>query len=62
MSGDTILLCSNGLTEMVSDEYIARILQEEQEPQRICERLVAKANDQGGTDNITVLVGRFETA
>jgi hypothetical protein len=37
--------CSDGLTEMVSDARIAAILQEEQEPRRAGERLVAEANE-----------------
>jgi len=51
-----------GLSEMVSDERIAAILQDEQEPQRACERLVAEANEKGGKDNITVIVGRFQAS
>lgn len=54
-AGDVVLLCSDGLTEMVSDTRIAAILQEEQEPRRACERLVAEANDRGGKDDITVV-------
>jgi len=56
---DTVLLCSDGLTGMVSDERIASILHEEQDPQRACERLIAEANEHGGKDNITVLVARM---
>jgi protein phosphatase len=55
-------LCSDGLTEMVSDERIAAVLAEEQEPRIICERLVAEANEKGGKDNITVIVGVFQAA
>jgi protein phosphatase len=61
-AGDVLLLCSDGLTEMVADEQIAAVLQAETEPRRICERLVAQANDAGGRDNITVIVGRYEMA
>ena len=59
--GDVVLLCSDGLTEMVPDARIAVILQEE-EPRRACERLAAEANERGGRDNITVIVARFEEA
>jgi protein phosphatase len=57
---DVLLLCSDGLTEMVADDRIAAILHDEQEPQVACERLVAQANETGGKDNITALVARFE--
>jgi len=57
---DVVLLCSDGLTEMVPDGLIAAILNEEQEPQHACERLVAEANEAGGKDNITAVVARFE--
>ena len=59
-SGDVVLLCSDGLTEMVKDDRIAAILQEEHDPRRACERLVAEANEQGGKDNITVIVAGFD--
>jgi serine/threonine protein phosphatase PrpC len=57
---NTLLLCSDGLTGMVSDERIAAILQAEHEPRAACERLVAEANEHGGKDNITVIVAHFE--
>ena len=56
---DVLLLCSDGLTEMVSEERIAAVLQEEHDPQRACERLIAEANRLGGKDNITVIVTRI---
>ena len=56
---DLVLLCSDGLTEMVSDEQIAAILAAETDPQRASERLVSEANRQGGRDNITAIVARF---
>jgi PPM family protein phosphatase len=60
--GDVVLLCSDGLTGMVPDARIAAILEEEREPRRACERLVAEANALGGKDNITVIVGCFADA
>jgi protein phosphatase len=57
---DVLLLCSDGLSGMIPDEHIAAILREEPDPERACERLVAEANERGGTDNITVIVARVE--
>jgi protein phosphatase len=59
---DVILLCSDGLTEMVSDERIAGILREEREPLGACERLVAEANAAGGLDNVTAIVAHVKPA
>ncbi len=59
---DMILLCSDGLTEMVPDDRIAAVLQAHRDPQAACERLVAEANEHGGKDNITVIAARFEAA
>jgi len=56
---DTLLLCSDGLTEMVPEEQIASILEQENDPQRACERLIAEANRLGGRDNITAVVARM---
>jgi protein phosphatase len=61
-AGDVVLLCSDGLTEMVPDARIAVILQGEEQPQRACERLAAEANERGGKDNVTVIVARFDEA
>jgi PPM family protein phosphatase len=61
-AGDAVLLCSDGLTNMVPDEEIARLLRAEADPEQACKQLVARANEQGGRDNITVIVARFEAA
>ncbi|MGM9646855.1 MAG: Stp1/IreP family PP2C-type Ser/Thr phosphatase [Eubacteriales bacterium] len=54
---DLILLCSDGLTNMVNEAEIADVLgNDEVEFPHKAERLVAKANSHGGTDNITALV------
>jgi protein phosphatase len=52
------LLCSDGLTRHVSDERIAERLASMTSAQQVCEQLLQDALDGGGTDNITVLVGR----
>jgi protein phosphatase len=57
---DAILLCSDGLTDMVPDKAIHEVLRREEAPRNACERLVAAANEQGGKDNITVIVARFD--
>ncbi len=58
-AGDQVLLCSDGLTNMVSDEEIVRILEAEQRPEGACGMLVALANEKGGKDNITVVLARY---
>ena len=55
--GDRLLLCSDGLTEHVTDEEILAAMEAE-DPETSGQRLVNLANDRGGTDNITVLVVR----
>lgn len=54
--GDRLLLCTDGLTDMLDDVKIAAILLAETDPQAACESLVAAANKAGGYDNITTLV------
>ena len=54
--GDYVLLCSDGLTRMVPEYMLARAFREFQDPQRICDFLIAAANGNGGADNITVVV------
>lgn len=54
--GDRLLLCSDGLTEMLADPEIEQVLIRFAEPMRCCRELVARANDRGGLDNITVVV------
>jgi protein phosphatase len=61
-SGDRLLLCSDGLTEMLADEEIGQILAAEAEPEPTCRHLVARANEAGGKDNVTVVVVHFRAA
>jgi protein phosphatase len=58
--GDILLLCSDGLTDMLDDQHIKAILKAETNPQAACERLVVEANAAGGKDNVTAIVARFE--
>jgi serine/threonine protein phosphatase PrpC len=52
------LLCSDGLTKHVSDELIAQRLATMTSSKQVCEQLLQDALDDGGTDNITIIVGR----
>jgi protein phosphatase len=59
-SGDLLLVCSDGLTTMVPDEHIARLLHEAQgDAEKAAEALVGEANARGGEDNISVVVLQF---
>jgi len=57
---DTYLLCSDGLSGMVDDPGLAYVLQEEQDLDTACERLIHAANRNGGQDNITCVLARLE--
>jgi protein phosphatase len=52
------LLCSDGLTKHVSDERIADRLAHMTSSKQVCEQLLADALEDGGSDNITIIVGR----
>ena len=53
--GDVYLLCSDGLTKMVSDDIIAEQLLNEADPKAALETLISSANAEGGRDNITII-------
>ena len=53
---DRLLLCSDGLTTVLSDEAIATVLTGDLGLQNVCEELIRQANEQGGPDNITVVL------
>jgi protein phosphatase len=57
--GDAILLCTDGLSDLIDDFEIAQVLEAEAPAQAACNRLVQMALDRGGKDNITVVLGRF---
>ena len=60
VDGDRLLLCTDGLTEMVDDASIARIMGEHDKPGAAAKALVDEALRQGGKDNVTVVVARYE--
>ena len=53
---DKILLCSDGLTNMVTDEKIYQIISEWKEPKKVVKKLIDEANLNGGSDNITAVM------
>ena len=57
--GDKLLLCSDGLTDLVTDADLARVMIEMTTSDEACHRLVDLALDRGGRDNITVIVARY---
>lgn len=54
--GDIILMCSDGLTNMVEDEEIRMIISGQRDVVEMAEALINEANDNGGKDNISVIV------
>jgi PPM family protein phosphatase len=54
--GERVLLCSDGLWDMLTDDEIYQVLLQEKPAKNICEELIERANHAGGQDNITVIV------
>lgn len=59
-AGDRLLLCSDGLTGMLTDERIAELLGGYRDPMTAANELVAAANEAGGQDNISVVIVDLE--
>ena len=59
MSGDKLILCSDGLNGMVSDEVIKNVVSG-YEPEKACNKLVKIANLNGGSDNVTLIIVKVE--
>jgi PPM family protein phosphatase len=57
--GDRLLICSDGLHDMLPNRHIAQILTAEPDPHAAVRRLIADANEAGGIDNITVILLDF---
>ena len=62
VDGDRLLLCSDGLTDLVDDRQIAAILSEFEGAAAASEALIAAALDAGGRDNVTVIVANYSAA
>jgi protein phosphatase len=58
--GDTLVLCSDGLSGQVTKDEIGVIVTESPSVEDACKRLIDRANESGGPDNITVIVARFD--
>jgi serine/threonine protein phosphatase PrpC len=61
-AGDVFLICSDGLTTMLDDDHIARLLERASSMESAVRALVDEANRAGGRDNITVIAFRLEDA
>jgi len=59
MDGDGVLLCTNGLTDMIDDHRIAEVLARRWQPADQCAILTDLANRAGGSDNITVVLAQY---
>jgi protein phosphatase len=60
-AGDVYLLCSDGLSDLVDDEEIHAILVDHEGLEEAAQRLVQRANEKGGKDNISVILARTLT-
>jgi protein phosphatase len=59
VDGDRLLLCTDGLTEAVDDDHIAKLLGSHPQPEDACRALVEAALERGGKDNVTVVVAAY---
>jgi protein phosphatase len=57
--GDWLLLCTDGLTEMVPEPIIAEVLQQNDTAAAACAALIQQALERGGKDNVTVVLARY---
>jgi protein phosphatase len=59
-SGDVYVLCSDGLSGMVTDEEIQKIVNATSDIREACSQLIARANEHGGEDNVTAVLIKIE--
>jgi len=60
--GSMLVLCSDGLTGMVDDAQLNQLVAQASDPEDACSRLVEQAKAEGGLDNVSVIVARFDPA
>jgi len=60
MNGDRLLLCTDGLTGMVTDPEIVAVLNQHDDPTLAVQALIERALESGGRDNVTVLLARYQ--
>lgn len=58
--GDVVVVCSDGLSKVVTRSDLVEAVVQAEDPAAICDRLIDLANERGGPDNITVIVARME--
>ena len=58
--GDALLLCSDGLSGLATQEQLQEAITEIDDPAECCQRMIDAANEAGGHDNITVVIARFD--
>ena len=56
LEGDYLLLCTDGLHGQIGEPLILKIIKSKKTPEKICHKLIEKANDYGGRDNVTTVV------
>lgn len=56
---DVVLLCTDGLTNMLEEDEVLDIITKIHDPQLACDTLIQNANNKGGEDNITVIIGKL---
>ncbi len=59
LAGDTFMACSDGLTGMIDDDVIKNVMETIPEPNACCAELIRLANENGGKDNISVVIARL---
>jgi len=62
LPGDSFLLCSDGLWELVLEYEMEEIIRSTENPHEACNKLIALAKERGGTDNISAIIVNFPKA